>query len=669
MRKHFVATLALVVVLTTMLAVTRSAVTAQVRDKADAAFKSAMDKETVDGDLRGAIEQYKKLAQGQDRAIAAKALVRLGLCYEKQGSAEARKAYERVTREFADQPEAAQQARARLAAAGTLTASGKTTRQVWAGPEVGGDVVSPDGRSIIFSRNGNVMLRELATGSERLVARGAGCPDLSPDGRRLAVCLNHETEIGVVNVDGTGLRTVYRHTNGNNAWPEGWSSDGSRILAQEEIETGHKHFWVGATDGAVQPIPTRKSFGAAFPSPDGKYLAYAGVAGPNDDENVYVMALDGTGETNLSAPTVDEHLIGWTKDGTYLLTYRHLPVTLWAIPMSGGKAQGRAVQVHDFGGDFINSLGITRAGALYYGIPTNSSDIFTASMDPSTGKVTSAPLAVPLSRSGHNVLPRWAPDSRQILYAWTSASINEMSIYSFATGKEQRVARQVPSRFAYCWSRDGASILLNRTDAEVPSGMEAVRFNVSTGETTRLFPGASPFVLRSCTEGLAGAFDQSGIKVRSLQNGSEKEIYKFGQDPAHPGIVLPVFSHGGRAVAFIQNDGTSSRLRVVPSDGGAVRELASASSPAEFQVFWGVAWSPDDRFVYFAKRADNKSPYELFRIPAAGGTAESAGLKAEELRDLDIAPDGTHIAFSIGVVNRPEVWVMENFLPKPVAGR
>ena len=104
-------------------------------------------------------------------------------------------------------------------------------------------------------------------------------------------------------------------------------------------------------------------------------------------------------------------------------------------------------------------------------------------------------------------------------------------------------------------------------------------------------------------------------------------------------------------------------LRMISSDGGPVRELASASAPMEFQTLWGAAWSSDDRFVYFARRPDSKSPYELFRVSAAGGTAESMGLKLDDIRDLDIAPDGTRIAFSIGAVNRPEIWAIKGFLP------
>src|SRR6266700_1900554 len=89
---------------------------AQASRTAEVQFKAAQHKEQVEGDLKGAIEQYKKIAQGSDRAVAAKALVAIGQCYEKLGNAEARNAYDRVVREFADQSESVDQARARLAA-------------------------------------------------------------------------------------------------------------------------------------------------------------------------------------------------------------------------------------------------------------------------------------------------------------------------------------------------------------------------------------------------------------------------------------------------------------------------------------------------------------------------------------------------------------------------
>jgi hypothetical protein len=61
-------------------------------------FQQALVKERADGDLRGAIEIYERIAREftPDRPLAAKALVQLGQCYEKLGSTEAERAYRRV---------------------------------------------------------------------------------------------------------------------------------------------------------------------------------------------------------------------------------------------------------------------------------------------------------------------------------------------------------------------------------------------------------------------------------------------------------------------------------------------------------------------------------------------------------------------------------------------
>src|SRR6266576_6403916 len=87
---------------------------------------AALHEEEVQGDLKGAIAAYQKVVAtpGVSRKTAAEALVRMGQCYEKLGDAEARKAYERVVREFADQKGAVEHARSRVAAMGQATAGG-----------------------------------------------------------------------------------------------------------------------------------------------------------------------------------------------------------------------------------------------------------------------------------------------------------------------------------------------------------------------------------------------------------------------------------------------------------------------------------------------------------------------------------------------------------------
>ena len=80
-------------------------------------LEAATHMELVASDLRGAIERYQSLSRtpGVPRSIAAAALLRMARCLEKLGNrTEARAAYERLIRDYADQPASAS-ARSRLA--------------------------------------------------------------------------------------------------------------------------------------------------------------------------------------------------------------------------------------------------------------------------------------------------------------------------------------------------------------------------------------------------------------------------------------------------------------------------------------------------------------------------------------------------------------------------
>ena len=59
---------------------------AQGAKSAEVQLKAAQHKEEVEGDLKGAIEQYRKVvADTRDRALAARALVHMAECYQKLG--------------------------------------------------------------------------------------------------------------------------------------------------------------------------------------------------------------------------------------------------------------------------------------------------------------------------------------------------------------------------------------------------------------------------------------------------------------------------------------------------------------------------------------------------------------------------------------------------------
>src|SRR4030042_6703643 len=94
-------------------------------------LRAAIEKEEVDGDLQGAIDLYKQIVSkhGDNRAIAAKALVRLGGCYEKLGLSEAEKTFQKVISDYPEQTEAGKAARQKLAMLSRVRAAGERGRR------------------------------------------------------------------------------------------------------------------------------------------------------------------------------------------------------------------------------------------------------------------------------------------------------------------------------------------------------------------------------------------------------------------------------------------------------------------------------------------------------------------------------------------------------------
>src|SRR5438045_7873775 len=100
---------------------------------AKALLEAARKAEVVDGDLKLAIQKYQHVVDvaGSDRAVAARALLRMAECYQKLGDAEAQKIFARVVREYADQTEAVAAARARLGSEVPGNSSAPVSRRVW----------------------------------------------------------------------------------------------------------------------------------------------------------------------------------------------------------------------------------------------------------------------------------------------------------------------------------------------------------------------------------------------------------------------------------------------------------------------------------------------------------------------------------------------------------
>ncbi len=179
---------------------------AQAPRSAEAQFKAAQQKEEVEGDLKGAIEEYRKVVAGAgtNRPLAARALVRMAECHQKLGDTESRKIYQRVLREFADQNEPVAIARARLGRNASAPGTGIVTRQVWANANaVSLGSVSPDGRYVSLHdwNTGDLLLRDLSNGEDRRLTDSRNSDDypggstFGPDGKQVAYAWGHKPTV------------------------------------------------------------------------------------------------------------------------------------------------------------------------------------------------------------------------------------------------------------------------------------------------------------------------------------------------------------------------------------------------------------------------------------------------------------------------------------------
>ncbi len=194
-------------------------------DKSEVDLRAAQKKETIDGDLRGAIAVYARFSKSGNRVVAAKALLRMGQCYERLGDQQSRTVYERLVREFSDQSEALAEAKLRLLNGRRQMEDNAATGALWTGDRLKtASKVSADGRYlafIAFSSNEGLCIHDLQKGENRVVlpqhVQGLiSSPVISPDGKQIAFNLTERTQAGaygktglaITGSDGFGFRRI-----------------------------------------------------------------------------------------------------------------------------------------------------------------------------------------------------------------------------------------------------------------------------------------------------------------------------------------------------------------------------------------------------------------------------------------------------------------------------
>ncbi len=676
------------------------------QESAEVALRAAMETETVEGDLKGAIEQYRKIAEGSDRAIAAKALIRMAESYEKLGDAESRKIYERVVQDYSDQKEAVAVAQARLAE-GDLTESVKGDRVVWAGENalhVWGSV-SPDGRYVSYtdwSYTGNMMLRDLSSGKSRPLTpnkdwEGEGSAissTFSPDGKRVAYAwTNYEpglAEVRIVDIEGTGVpepRTVLSSEKMRGILPFDWSSDGEWLAVSVGRKDNSGQIGVlKVRDGSLRLL---KTFGWRGPdklffSPDGKYIAYDLPANNAvAQRDVFVIAVDGGSETKVVVGPASDVVMGWSPDGGQLLFAgdRTGANALWAVPMAAGKPQGApALLKPDIGP--VSSLGLTASGALHVFKDTSTLALHIAPIDLEAGK-----LGTPVVESYRAARPDWSRDGKYLAYKKGDIGDFVLAIRNVETGE----LREIPTALNYFseprWSPDGRWLAAG---ARPFKGKRAIyRFDADTGEVSFLAPGRHVSRVEVSPDGKKIYYgyhpDNESWVEYDLASGETREVFPRNGEGFRMG--RSELSPNGRFAAAVSIDlaekgkrpygdsyGKYNTLLLFPVDGGEPRELLRVARPERLAAWGGMSWTPDSQALIVMKvfgKSGKETGRELWLVPINGAAARKLDIDVSDWgagsSNIRLHPNGRQIAFFAGKRSE-EIWALENFLPTRNAG-
>jgi Tol biopolymer transport system component len=661
-------------------------VSAAQSDGARTLMEAARKREVVDGDLKGAIQQYQAVVDKykSERAVVADALVRMAECYQKLGDAEAHTIYRRIVREYADQTDAIGIARARLG--NSVPASTRGDRAAWTGPKV--DMfgqVSPDGRYLTFVDWGGesaLMVHDLVTNTDHALtaapsprfAQFAEFSTISRDGKHVAYAWyndkgRYDLRVAALQPIGVAEPRILFDSSGDiiSIAPQDWSPDGKWIAVNLQRGDGTGQIaLVSVAGGSLRVLKSTDWRGAtkiAF-SPDSRYLAYDLATVESDAErHVYVMAIDASSESEIVRDPSRNVLMAWAWDGSGVLfaSNRTGQPALWMQRVANGNAQGRPMLVkRDIGSSF--SLGLTRTGTLYVYKGRSANFVQVASLD-----LAAAAIRPVAGKTFHRFIgsggtPSWTSDGKYLVYKSCGDEPRATCAINIASPESGDVRQGWP-KLTYLggllMSNDGGSFTAVGRDVKGRQGLYRI-----DGQTFSISPIVSPragaievlspdertlYVRRSDPRGAT-------LVARDLATGVERDLFRQAQNGSM------TLSPDGRFIASV----VRSMLYLIPTAGGAAKEILRDKE--EGMDGYRAQWTPDGKSLLMPKRFADK-PIELWLIPM---------FEAGQPRKLDadtsewalagggfaIHPSGRQIAF-IGMAGRQnaEVWAFENVLP------
>src|SRR5262245_25620903 len=265
----------------------------------------------------------------------------------------------------------------------------------------------------------------------------------------------------------------------------------------------------------------------------------------------------------------------------------------------------------------------------------------------------------------HPSAPIWSPDGRHVVFVWERAGVATIYVADAAISgalaaapRELAAGTQLGGAF---WSTDGRSLMVAKNG-------DLWRVPIDGGAASAVWTTPAPeTAIVPSPDGSRVAFVRAGdIVVRTIADGREVTVARDDRNVGglgwSPDGASLVFTSGARTIRHEQtppysgtkivytiNENVPGRTYVVPSAGGAPRELAAASGGG----FGGRRWLDARHFLVDRTSPDFKRR-TISLVDTAGGAAKTLNEDVEEKfwsitgdagANGQPSPDGKWIAF------------------------
>ncbi len=667
-------------------------------------FQQALVMEHSEGNLKGANLLYERVVTtSSDRALAAKALIRIGENYERQGMLQARNAYQRVIDDYSEQEDVAMIARNRLALliAGTQenesqqVASGILKRHVMNIPDAMGEV-SPDGRflSLVEWNSGNTGILDLETGELKLITytghwgESSSFGDLliwSQDAKQLTYYWYEEglAEVRVYDMESEQSSVLFPYNSTAMPSPATWSSDGKSLLALNE-QDNHVTDSIVIIDpdtGSSRLVKTLKENWHIFNmdlSPDDSQVVYesfpSGQRYVSDAPiSIAIVSTDGSGLHSLVDDGKRNYSPLWsaTGDDVLYLSSDGEGTELRAIGIENGEASGGSrLLFSDFEGA-VKAEGVTDDGRYFYTQVVSQGSVYEQGIDFSTGETQNNLRVISSARYGQQSSGSVSPSGAFLAFI----SDGDLVVSHLESG-DTRVHELPFTRFqgsdqpAVTWSQDNQFVLVHAQEAVLRGDTVILSINVQDGSYVKL-DGIGRFGAGRVNSFIGKDYSDDGKNVVFASNSHVVEMnLSTGTSRVvaeHPDVWMGgmSLSPDGTTVAVTVRRRTDSgerhsSIELISMKDGAVNRLEESSTPQTYSSWVGITWTPDGKNLVFAENRPNEGQ-QLYVQSVTSGERHAIGepvFGEDQYRGVSVHPNGKKLTFSKRRAQM-ELWVIE----------